>query len=192
VGLTSYLGMGMLLPDPTFLTMLTTFSLALVAGYQSVWGVVPALHTPLMSVTNAISGVTAAGGLLVLGGGYFPHTLGQVLASFSVLVSCVNIGGGFTVTQRLLDMFKRKGDIEEYNYLYSLPALIFCSTFMASHYLGYKGIYQMGFLASSLCCIGGIAGLASQKTARVGNASGIIGITGGMLTTLCMMEFTQP
>lgn len=161
MGLTSYIGMGMLLPDPTFLTMLTTFSLALVAGYQSVWGVVPALHTPLMSVTNAISGITAAGGLLVLGGGYFPHTLGQFLASFSVLVSCVNIGGGFTVTQRLLDMFKRKGDTEEYNYLYSLPGLIFIGSFLAAHNYGFSGIYLMGYLASSLCCIGGIAGLAS-------------------------------
>lgn len=64
----------MLVPDPSFLTMLTTFSLALVVGYQSVWGVVPALHTPLMSVTNAISGITAAGGLLLMGGGYFPHS----------------------------------------------------------------------------------------------------------------------
>ena len=76
VGLTSYIGMALALPDPTFLTMLTTFSLSLIAGYQSVWGVVPALLTPLMSVTNAISGITAAGGLLVMGGGYFPHTLG--------------------------------------------------------------------------------------------------------------------
>lgn len=87
-------------------------------------------------------------------------------------------------------MFKRKGDIEEHNYLYILPAAIFCGTFLASHYSGYAGIYQMGYLASSLCCIGGIAGLASQKTARVGNALGIIGITGGMITTLSVMGFT--
>ena len=50
----------------------------------------------------------------------------------------------------------------------------------------------MGYLASSLCCIGGIAGLASQKTARIGNALGLIGISGGMLTTLAMMNFSQP
>ena len=58
----------------------------------------PALHTPLMSVTNAISGITAAGGLLLMGGGYMPHTGAQLLASASVLVSAINIGGGFTVT----------------------------------------------------------------------------------------------
>lgn len=71
--MSSYIGLACLVPDPAFLTMVTTFSLSLVAGYQSVWGVVPALHTPLMSVTNAISGITAAGGLLIMGGGYLPH-----------------------------------------------------------------------------------------------------------------------
>lgn len=114
-----------------------------------------------MSVTNAISGITAAGGLLVMGGGYLPHTFGQALASTSVLVSSVNIGGGFVVTKRLLDMFKRKGDIPEYNYLYGIPAAIFLGSFMTGHLYNYPGVYSMGYLASSLCCIGGIAGLAS-------------------------------
>lgn len=72
--LASIVGFGVLCPDPTFMTMFSTFSLAVIAGYQSVWGVQPALHTPLMSITNAISGITAVGGLLLLGGGYFPHT----------------------------------------------------------------------------------------------------------------------
>lgn len=65
------------------------------------------------------------------------------------------------ITQRLLDMFKRKTDAPEYNYLYSLPALTFLGSFMAGHLYGFPGVYQMGYLASSLCCIGGIAGLAS-------------------------------
>lgn len=71
--LSSIVGFGVLCPtNPAFHSMLTTFSLAVVAGYQSVWGVKPALHTPLMSITNAISGVTAVGGLLLMGGGLFP------------------------------------------------------------------------------------------------------------------------
>lgn len=74
VGLSTFIGLGVLCPDPAFLAMVTTFSLAAIAGYQSVWSVTPALHTPLMSVTNAISGLTAAGGLLILGGGVVPHT----------------------------------------------------------------------------------------------------------------------
>lgn len=75
IGLSSFIGVGVLCPDPVFLGMVTTFSLAAIAGYQSVWSVTPALHTPLMSVTNAISGLTAAGGLLCLGGGVLPGTI---------------------------------------------------------------------------------------------------------------------
>jgi len=114
-----------------------------------------------MSVTNAVSGITAAGGLLILGGGYFPNSFAHTLASISVLVSCVNIGGGFTVTQRMLDVFKRKGDVEEYNYLYAIPGGIFLGGFLNAHFNQIGGCYEMAYLASSLCCIGGIAGLAS-------------------------------
>jgi NAD(P) transhydrogenase len=142
-----------------------------------------------MSVTNAISGITAAGGILLMGGGYLPSNTAQALAALSVLVSCINIGGGFTVTQRMLDIFKRKGDIEEYNYLYSIPGGMFMGGFLFSHMSGIGGVYEMGYLASSLCCIGGIAGLASQTTSRIGSALGIIGISGGMLTTICQMNF---
>ena len=67
--------MGVVCPDPHFMAMTTTFALSVIAGYQCVWGVQPALHTPLMSITNAVSGVTAVGGLLLLGGGYVPHTI---------------------------------------------------------------------------------------------------------------------
>jgi len=58
--------------------MLTTFSLAGVCGYYTVWGVAPALHSPLMAVTNAISGMTAAGGLMLVGGGVLPSNTAQV------------------------------------------------------------------------------------------------------------------
>jgi len=74
VGLSAVLGFGLAVPDPALLSMASIFSLSLIAGYFSVWGVTPALHTPLMSITNAISGITAVGGLLILGGGYFPHS----------------------------------------------------------------------------------------------------------------------
>ena len=97
--LASIVGFGVLCPtNPAFHSMLTTFSLAVVAGYQSVWGVKPALHTPLMSITNAISGVTAVGGLLLLGGGMMPQNTIQALAAASVFVSAINITGGFLVT----------------------------------------------------------------------------------------------
>lgn len=60
-----------------------------------------------MSVTNAISGLTAAGGLLCLGGGLFPHNFAQFLAAVAVFVSSINISGGFLVTKRMLDMFRK-------------------------------------------------------------------------------------
>lgn len=109
-GLLGCLGLGYACADPAILTMTSIFSLSVITGYFSVWGVTPSLHTPLMSITNAISGITAVGGLLILGGGYFPHSIPQALASVAVLLSSVNIAGGFVVTQRMLDMFKRKTD----------------------------------------------------------------------------------
>ena len=80
--------------------MLTKFGLASICGYQTVWGVTPALHSPLMSVTNAISGLTAVGGMLLMGGGVFPDSVAHTLATAAVLTSAINIGGGFTITQR--------------------------------------------------------------------------------------------
>lgn len=71
-GMGGVLGLGMCSPNPAFTTMLTTFGLSGIVGYHTVWGVTPALHSPLMSVTNAISGITAVGGLLLMGGGYYP------------------------------------------------------------------------------------------------------------------------
>ncbi len=111
-GLLGILGLGFVCTNPAILTMASIFSLAVITGYFSVWGVAHALHTPLMSITNAISGITAVGGLLILGGGYFPHSMPQLLASIAVLISSVNIAGGFLVTKRMLDMFKRKTDPE--------------------------------------------------------------------------------
>ena len=82
-------------------------TLAVCAGYHTVWGVTPALHSPLMSVTNAISGITAVGGMILMGGGYYPTNIIEYLAATAAFISCINIGGGFLVTQRMLDMFKR-------------------------------------------------------------------------------------
>lgn len=188
-GLGAFLGLGIVVPDPAFLTMMGTFSLALIGGYLSVWGVAPALHTPLMSITNAISGVTAIGGLLTLGGGFLPHTIPQMLAASAVLISSINIAGGFIVTKRMLDMFKRPTDPEEHNYLYTIPALASAAAILFGHMSGYTGVYQMGYLIASLCCIGGISGLASQKTSRIGNALGNIGVSTGVLTALCALNF---
>ena len=70
-----------------------------------IWNVTPALHTPLMSVTNAISSVIIIGALLQIGSS---STLIMVLAVISVLIASINIGGGFAVTQRMLQMFRKE------------------------------------------------------------------------------------
>lgn len=106
-GLSGLIGMSLISPNPAFANMITTLSLSGIVGYHTVWSVTPALHSPLMSVTNAISGITAAGGLLLMGGGYFPSTIAQWLAMSAAFISSINITGGFIITQRMLDMFKR-------------------------------------------------------------------------------------
>jgi H+-translocating NAD(P) transhydrogenase subunit alpha len=84
---------------------LIIFFLAVFVGYYVVWSVTPALHTPLMSVTNAISSVIIVGALLSTGAGGAASVFG-VLA---VILASVNIFGGFAVTERMLAMFKKRG-----------------------------------------------------------------------------------
>ncbi len=81
------------------------FALACVVGWQVVWNVTPALHTPLMSVTNAISGIIVIGGMLQVSG---PPIIAVVLlGAAAILLATINIAGGFLVTQRMLRMFRR-------------------------------------------------------------------------------------
>jgi len=91
--------------DP-FIFGLTVFVLACFVGYFVVWKVTPALHTPLMSVTNAISGVIVVGAMIALGSAK-GVTLISVLSFFAIVIASVNIFGGFFVTWRMLSMFKK-------------------------------------------------------------------------------------
>jgi H+-translocating NAD(P) transhydrogenase subunit alpha len=92
--------------EPDFVKQLTVFVLACFVGYQVVWKVTPALHTPLMSVTNAISGIIVVGALLTLGDSWSsPATL---LSAVAIFVASINVAGGFLVTQRMLGMFRKK------------------------------------------------------------------------------------
>jgi len=85
---------------------LTIFVLAIFVGYYVVWSVTPALHTPLMSVTNAISSVIIVGGLIAVGP--VEMNLSKVFGFVAVMLAAVNIFGGFVVTQRMLQMYKKK------------------------------------------------------------------------------------
>ncbi len=98
--------------DYFFMSGLSVFVLACFVGYYVVWRVTPALHTPLMSVTNAISGIIIVGAMIALGpveGSGFSRVLGF----FAVFLASVNIFGGFLVTQRMLEMYRKKENKKE-------------------------------------------------------------------------------
>ena len=91
--------------DP-FIFLFTVFVLAVFVGFYVVWSVTPALHSPLMSVTNAISSVIIVGGLIAVGPAQMDFA--KVMGFLAVTLASVNIFGGFIVTQRMLSMFKKK------------------------------------------------------------------------------------
>ena len=88
-----------------FLQHFTVFVLAVFVGWQLIWSVAPALHTPLMSVTNAISGIIIVGGIIQLHGD--PTSPAALLGAAAVLLAMINVAGGFLVTQRMLQMFRK-------------------------------------------------------------------------------------
>lgn len=98
------IGIGIGAPS-SFLSHFTVFILAVFVGWQVIWNVTPALHTPLMSVTNAISGIIIIGGMLQISGELTSPT--TILGAIAILVGTINISGGFLVTQRMLKMFRR-------------------------------------------------------------------------------------
>lgn len=174
------LGMGLGAAGDSLLTgNLATFALAGSAGYQVVWGVAHALHTPLMSVTNAISGTTAVGGLMLLGSANSGAT---ALAALAVGVSTVNIVGGFVVSQRMLELFKKAGE-KDHSYMMLLPGAVLVAAPLLNPVL----IPATG-VASSLLCIGSIGALANMKTAQSGAFLGMSGVAGAMSATLASMN----
>ncbi len=91
--------------DP-FVINLTVFVLAIFVGYHVVWNVTPALHTPLMAVTNAISGIIIVGAMLAAGPSRIDF--GTIVGAIAVTLASINVFGGFLVTRRMLEMFKKK------------------------------------------------------------------------------------
>jgi len=93
---------------------ITIFVLAIFVGYHVVWNVTPALHTPLMSVTNAISGIVLVGAILQvveINGNLI--TFSSILGAFAIFFASINIFGGFFVTPRMLEMFKKKDKVNK-------------------------------------------------------------------------------
>ena len=96
-----------------FVIGLTVFFLACIIGYYVVWSVTPALHSPLMGVTNAISSVIIVGAILAAGPVGFD--ISKIFGLIAVMLASVNIFGGFIVTYRMLSMFKKKSKIKKDN-----------------------------------------------------------------------------
>jgi NAD(P) transhydrogenase subunit alpha len=104
IGILAIFSLGAVAPA-SFMAHFIVFVLAIFVGWQVVWNVTPALHTPLMSVTNAISGIIVIGALLQTTSSSF-FVLG--LAAFSIFIASINVSGGFLVTQRMLRMFRKE------------------------------------------------------------------------------------
>jgi len=161
-------------------SLLTTFLLAGTAGYQAVWGVAHALHTPLMSVTNAISGMTAVGGLLLFMKVTDP--LPKKLAMMAVAVSSINIFGGFMVSQRMLNLFKKK-DQKEYSYLMLSGGVVLILAVLLRPEL----LVTVNSVSAALC-VAAIGGLAAQSTANAGCKFGMLGVFGSVAATLKSLD----
>lgn len=191
--ISSLLCLGGLAPHSNFVSLFSTFTLGIIVGYKIVWGVSPSLHSPLMSVTNAVSGVVLVGGMVVMDGGYVPASFAGCLASLSVAIASLNIFGGFSITQRMLDMFKRPTDPKQHNYMMALPAALFGASYYYMIQNGYNinNTTNMAYLAASVACILSLGGLSHQKTAGIGNALGMLGVGIGTLATLGSLGFSH-
>jgi len=103
IGALALFGLGAVAPT-SFMNHFTVFVLACFVGYMVIWNVTAALHTPLMSVTNAISSIIIIGALLQISSG---EKIVMWMAGAAILITAINIAGGFAVTRRMLDMFRR-------------------------------------------------------------------------------------
>lgn len=162
--------------------MFSLFALSNIIGVQSVLGVSHSLHSPLMAVTNAISGATVIGGIHLLA-----HSTSPAITAVSagvIAISTANIVGGFIITDKMLDMFKRPTDPTEHYGYYLVPAIMTTGLYGLGTAMGYPQMTDALLTTSGILCIGGIAGLASQKTARLGSLSGQVGIGLGILGSL--------
>jgi NAD(P) transhydrogenase len=186
-GTTSALGLAALVPNSP---MMTTFALSCWVGNSCVQGVTHSLHSPLMAMTNAISGMTIVGGMLQLGGGFWPTNIPQGLAATAVCLSAINLVGGTIVTKKMLDMFRRPDDAPEFNHYYLAPvaAAVGGSGALFATGMNPASLAPMLALASGLGCVGGISCLSSQTTARMGISVGMGGMITGMAATLAYMN----
>jgi NAD(P) transhydrogenase len=150
-----------------------------------------------MAVTNAISGMTAVGGMLLLadnvseGGGLIPDSPAHWMGAIATALSFINIAGGFLVSGKMLDLFRRPTDPKEFYELYSIPTGMVLAGLAAAGFLGIGSLATVAGavgIVSAICCIAAIACLANQETARTGNVLGMAGVVFGLATTTAGMS----
>jgi len=193
------LAFGLTAGDHDSVSLMGSFALAGLAGYQVVWGVAPALHSPLMAVTNAISGMTAIGGMLLLAQGatettgLIPDSPAHWMGAVAIVLSFINIAGGFLVSGKMLDLFRRPNDPKDFFEYYIVPSGIILAGLFASGFGSIGDLSNVSGtvgIASAICCIAAIAGLANQETARTGNILGIAGVAFGLSATTADMSLS--
>lgn len=148
-----------------------------------------------MAVTNAISGMTAVGGMLLLGqdatsGQIIPDSPAHWMGAVATTLSFVNIAGGFLVSGKMLDLFRRPTDPKEFFEFYAIPTALMIAGVAGAAFAGgnLENVSGVVGIAASICCIAAIAGLANQKTARTGNLLGMAGVTFGLAATAAEMS----
>lgn len=169
--------------------MLPTFALSVYVGAGAVQGVAHSLHSPLMSITNAISGMTMIGGMMQLSG-KVPTTGAQVLAFTAVSLSAINLAGGFIITKKILDLFRRPDDPPEYfHYLLAPPGVAMASyAALTMSGKGAAGLPDIMALMSGLGCVAGISAMSAQSTTRQAVFLGMGGVGMGLTATFFQVQ----
>ena len=159
--------------DP-FIFRLSIFILSIFIGYYVVWSVTPSLHTPLMSVTNAISSVIIVGAIIAALAGSTNSVFGtsSIFGFLAIVLAAINIFGGFLVTQRMLQMYKKKKDKKEKMISANLSAIF--------------------YLVSGILFILALRGLSSPDTSRQGNYFGIAGMIIAIVVTFLSIGNFSP
>ncbi len=155
--------------SPTIINLII-FVLAIYVGYHVVWTVTPALHTPLMAVTNAISAIVIVGAMLAAA--LTETTLGKTMGVLAVALAAVNIFGGFLVTRRMLEMFKEERPARQADRGEEVMSL---------------NVVTLLYLVASVCFIQALKGLSHPTTSIRGNLFGMIGMAIAVLTTAALI-----
>mmetsp|Transcript_21887 Transcript_21887/g.36237 ORF Transcript_21887/g.36237 Transcript_21887/m.36237 type:complete len:1190 (-) Transcript_21887:810-4379(-) len=182
----------------SFLPHFTVLTLAIFVGYQVVWNVTPSLHSPLMSVTNAISGIIVLGGMLGLHQHFALDDASGLMSAIAILISMINVTGGFLISKRMLSMFRRGDETESAGAgsmnTILLPALLFIAAQFGLGYALPPGMSlpafasfeyrpEVAYMVSAVLFILSLGGLSNPETAQRGNVMGMLGMGSAIAAT---------